>query len=490
MLLKKEKVSYLKLLFSLVSIGLLLVISCSPPEESSKLAGKKYNFIILFADDLGYGDLGVFGHPTIKTPNLDKMASEGQKWTNFYVGASVCTPSRAALLTGRLPIRSGMAGGSSRVLFPDSERGIPASEITIAEQLKKADYKTACVGKWHLGHLEPYLPTNNGFDYYFGIPYSNDMDNLVLAGVNPYNSYWEFWQKGVERKNTSTFNVPLMRNTEIIERPADQRTITKRYTEETINFVKEHKEDPFFIYLAYNLPHVPLFASEDFNGKSKRGLYGDVVEEIDHSVGQIMEMLKTEGLAENTILLFTSDNGPWLPMGLEGGSAGLLREGKGTTWEGGMREPTIFWSPGNVKRGVIDEIGTTMDLFTTFSSIAEIEIPSDRIVDGVDLSEVLFEGKSSPRKEVFYYRGRELYAIRSGHYKAHFITQSAYGPQDRKEHNPPLLFNVDEDPSEKYEIGAEHPEEIERIINIVAEHKRVLVEGEDQLKFRSKEAIR
>ncbi|MFK7811867.1 MAG: sulfatase-like hydrolase/transferase, partial [Maribacter sp.] len=214
------------------------------------------NFVIIFADDLGYGDLGAYGHPTIKTPNLDRMANEGQKWTNFYAGASVCTPSRAALLTGRLPVRSGMASSKSRVLFPNSRNGLPSSEITLAEQLKTAGYQTAAIGKWHLGHKEQYLPTNHGFDYYFGIPYSNDMD--MVSGLLPY---WKYWQQPNDSIKTEHFNVPLFRNTEIIERPANQNTITTRYSDEAVSYIKQHKNKPFFVYLAHNLPHIPLFAS-------------------------------------------------------------------------------------------------------------------------------------------------------------------------------------------------------------------------------------
>lgn len=436
------------------------------------------NFIIIFADDLGYGDLGVYGHPTIKTPNLDQMAAEGQKWTNFYVGASVCTPSRAALLTGRLPVRNGMSSNKARVLFPNSIHGLPESEITLAEQLKKAGYATAAVGKWHLGHHAQYLPTNNGFDYYYGIPYSNDMDLQTDKG------YREYWQHPEEIK-TEDFNVPLMRNTEIIERPANQNTITKRYTEETIKFIKEHKEEPFFVYLAHNLPHIPLFASEEFLGTSERGLYGDVVEEIDYGIGEIITTLKEEGLAENTIVVFTSDNGPWLSFKTHGGSAGLLRAGKGTTWEGGMREPCIFWSPAKIKPAVISDLGTTMDLFTTFSKMAGVDIPDDREMDGVDLTATLLEGEASPREGVFYYRGPELYAVRVGDYKAHFITQGEYGMfGDKEVHDTPILYNLNEDPSEQYDVAAQHPEILEKINAYVAKHRSKLVVGEDQLAER------
>ncbi len=440
----------------------------------------KLNFIIIFADDLGYGDLGVYGHPTIRTPNLDRMAMEGQKWTNFYVGASVCTPSRAALLTGRLPVRSGMASNHSRVLFPDSHNGIPASEITLAEQLKQVGYATACIGKWHLGHNPQYLPTNNGFDYYYGIPYSNDMDNVVLAQGGM--GYMDFW-KSEDRKNTESFNVPLMRNTEIIERPANQHTITGRYTDEAIRFIKENEQEPFFLYLAHSLPHVPLFASEKFEGKSPRGIYGDVVEEIDEGIGRILTTLKETGLDENTIVIFTSDNGPWLIMNEEGGSAGLLREGKGSTWEGGMREPCIFWSPGNISPGIVTELGTTMDLFVTFSNLAGVEVPADRVMDGMDLSPVLLEGESGPRETVFFYRGTDLFAVRMGDFKAHFITQGGYNPQ-REVHDTPLLYNLAIDPSEKYDVSGQHPDIIEKIREVIRSHEANLVRGPDQLKDR------
>lgn len=452
----------------------------SVKRQQKKAGTKPYNFVILFADDLGYGDLSSYGHPTIRTPHLDQMATEGQKWTNFYVGASVCTPSRAALLTGRYPVRSGMTSRVHRVLFPDSKNGLPPTEVTLAEQMKKAGYATACVGKWHLGHKEQFLPTSNGFDYYYGIPYSNDMDNVVPFRGS--SGYMEFW-KSEARKDIKSFNVPLMRNTEIVERPADQHTITKRYTEESIKFMRTNKNKSFFLYLAYNLPHVPLFASKEFEGKSPRGAYGDTVEEIDNSVGQILSALKETGLDENTIVVFTSDNGPWLIMNDEGGSAGLLRNGKGSTWEGGMREPCIIWSPGNIKPGIVTGLGTTMDLYTTFSKMAGVEIPNDRVVDGVDLTGVLLEGKESPRNDMFYYRGDLLFAVRVGDYKAHFITQDAYMPE-MTEHNPPLLYNLNVDPSEKNDIAAANPTIINKIKEVVRLHNEKMVKGSDMLKDR------
>ena len=438
--------------------------------------GKKPNFVIIFCDDLGYGDLGCFGHPTIRTPNLDRMAGEGQKWTNFYVGASVCTPSRAALMTGRLPIRSGMCSDQRRVLFPDSAGGLPSSEVTLAEAIKPQGYATGCIGKWHLGHLPQYLPTNNGFDSYFGIPYSNDMDRI--GGPKGRQAFWdpkaEYW------------NVPLMRDEEIVERPANQNTITKRYTEEAVRFIEKNKDRPFFLYLAHNLPHVPLFCSDGFRDTSARGLYGDVVEEIDAGVGKILATLKREGLAENTFVVFTSDNGPWLIFDEHGGSAGLLREGKGCTFEGGMREPCIMWWPGTVKPAVIHDMGATMDLYTTMITLAGAEVPSDRIVDGLDLRPVLLGRGPSPRDTMFYYRGAQLYAARKGPYKAHFITKSAYGRDQTVKHDPPLLYHLGHDPSEKYDVAKDHPEILAEIQKVVEAHRRALKPGPDQLAERIK----
>lgn len=459
--------------------SLLINIGGVTPIYSQARESKAPNFIIIFADDLGYGDLGIFGNPSIKTPHLDAMAYEGQKWTNFYAAASVCTPSRAGLLTGRLPVRSGMASSKSRVLFPNSKNGLPASEITIAEQLKKVGYTTAAIGKWHLGHKAEFLPTNHGFDSYFGIPYSNDMDRLQGEEFDDY------WSRPDESIKTEHFNVPLLRNTEIVERPANQNNITKRYSDEAVAFIEKQGASPFFLYVAHNLPHIPLFASKDFLGKSKRGLYGDVIEEIDDGVGKIIKALKTKGLDRNTIVVFTSDNGPWLPFKNNGGSSGPLRAGKGTTWEGGMREPTIFWSPGLIKPGVVSDIGSTLDLFTTFSVMAESPIPQDRIIDGLDLSLSLMEGDPSPRKSILYYRGSELFAVRLGDFKAHFITQGAYGQfGKRKEHETPLLYNVAFDAGEHFDVAMKNPRVLKDINDFISNHTSNLIMAKDQLAER------
>lgn len=468
--LQSDRRKFLKLM----GVGVASLLAPSLWARALQPGNRKPNIVILFADDLGYGDLGVYGHPTIHTPNLDRMAAEGQKWTNFYVGASVCTPSRAALMTGRLPIRSGMCSDERRVLFPDSAEGIPSSEVTLAEALKSQGYSTACIGKWHLGVQPQYLPTNNGFDYYFGIPYSNDMNRVAKGGreifFRPKVEYW---------------NAPLMRNDQVVERPANQHTLTKRYTEEAIKFIQQHKDGPFFVYLAHNMPHVPLFASEKFQDTSLRGLFGDVVEEIDWGAGQIMATLRKAGLAENTLVVFTSDNGPWLPFMQMGGSAGLLRGGKGTTWEGGMREPAIFWWPGTIQSATVADLGTTMDIYTTACKLAGAQISTDRIIDGVDLRPALFGKGPSPRETVFYYRGRELYAARYKQFKAHFITQSAYQKENpKKQHDPPLLFDLGKDPGEQWDVAEEHPDVIAKIRDIVQEHKQKLVPGRDRLAKR------
>ena len=456
-----------------VSLIFLALLACAGVH-----AAESPNIVIIFADDMGYGDLGAYGHPTMRTPNLDQMADEGMRFTQFYAAASVCTPSRAALLTGRLPIRSGMAGGEARVLFPDSVNGLPAEEITIAEALREQGYATAAVGKWHLGHHPQYLPLNNGFDSYYGIPYSNDMDRLVGGDFRE-----PFWDPKVEY-----WNVPLMRDNEIIERPANQHTITRRYTEEAVRFIRNNNENPFFLYLAHSLPHVPLFRDEAFAGVSKRGLYGDVIEEIDWSTGRIIETLRGEGLAENTLVFFTSDNGPWLWFETHGGSAGLLREGKGTTWEGGMREPAIAWWPGTIAAGREEmAVAGTMDLFPTALALAGAELPNDRIIDGKNLLPLLKEETSEAIHDVyFYYRGREIYAARKGPWKAHFITELAYVTDTQyTEHEPALLFNLDHDPSEQYDVAAEFPEIITEILADVAEHQAQLIAYPDQLADRS-----
>ena len=471
-------------LYITILTGLIFNTSYRPYYEIK--SNLKPNFIVVFVDDMGYGDLGSYGHPTISTPNLDKMAYEGQKWTQFYSASSVCTPSRAGLLTGRLPIRNGMIGSKNRVLFPDSKYGLPDSEITIAEKLKENGYKTVAIGKWHLGHKKEYLPLQHGFDYYYGIPYSNDMDKINGETCCPGSKYWQKYQNK-SPGSTNYYNVPLIENNKIIERPADQTTITKRFTDKAVEFIQNNKKDNFFIYLAHNLPHTPLYASDDFLGKSKRGLYGDVIEEIDHGIGLIMKELKKNNLDKNTIVIFTSDNGPWLPYETHSGSAGLLREGKGTTWEGGQRIPGIFWGAG-IKPGVINDLGSTMDIFPTLLEMSNTSMVDDRIMDGISIKNTLLKHEPSKRETIFYYRSREIYAIRYGEFKAHLITQGAYNypkGSDRKIIlDKPLLYNLNIDPSEKYNVADKNPKILVEINKILEKHKKNLKAPKDLLKDR------
>lgn len=462
---------------SALTIGALLASSAVglgqiSAGEQEAAAARRPNVVIFFCDDLGYGDLACFGHPTISTPNLDRMAREGQKWTSFYVAASVCTPSRAGLMTGRLPIRTGMCSDRRRVLFPNSAGGLQPDELTIAEVLKGAGYATACIGKWHLGHLPKYLPTRQGFDSYLGIPYSNDMDRAAdsprgrEAFLQPKFEYW---------------NVPLVRNEEIVERPTDQNTITKRYTEEAVRFIRENESRPFFLYLPHTMSHVPLFASQAFKGKSLRGLFGDVVEELDWSMGQVLDTLCEVGLDRRTLVVFTSDNGPWLIFNELGGSAGCLRDGKGSTWEGGMREPTLFWWPGTIQPGVVRDVGSTLDLLPTCAKLAGAKLPDGLVLDGMDISPALLGTGPSPRDVMFFYRGTRLYAVRKGPFKAHFITQDAYGPGKPQSHDPPVLYHLGHDPSEKFDVAAQHPDVVAEIRKLADAHLAAMKPGEPQL---------
>jgi arylsulfatase A len=442
------------------------------------------NVVLIVADDLGWGDLGVFGNPTIRTPRLDRMAAEGQKWTSFYVAESVCTPSRAALLTGRLPVRSGMNAVDDlrRVFFPDSTGGLPASEVTLAELLKARGYATSVIGKWHLGHVPSALPMAHGFDHYFGIPYSNDMDMVPIPGasiggedprkrgrmMDPRPEYW---------------NVPLMRDGAVAERPADQTSITRRYTEEATGFIRENSARPFFLYLAHTMPHIPLFASPAFAGRSPRGRYGDVVEELDWSVGQVLDTLRELGLEGRTLVMFTSDNGPWALFDEQAGSTGPLRGSKGGTFEGGMRVPTLFRWPGTIVPAVITDVGSMLDLLPTVCALTGTPAPTDRVLDGHDLSPVLRTAARSPRQEVLYYRGPKLYAIRQGAFKAHFFTRPEYGEGVGTElaHDPPLLYNVDEDPGERFDLAARHPEVVTALRARAAAHARTVHPVENQI---------
>jgi len=417
------------------------VPSCMSSYQKSRprTSEDRPNFIIIFTDDQGYQDVGCFGSPLIRTPNLDRMAAEGMKLTDFYVAAAVCSPSRAALLTGCYPPRVSI----TKVLFPEDDIGLNLTELTIANILKAHGYVCACVGKWHLGHLPEFLPSQQGFDYYFGLPYSNDM-----------------WPEN----NKKYPPLPLIKNEKNIEENPDQSQLTQRYTKEAIKFITQNKDWPFFLYLAHTMPHVPLHVSEKFKGKSKRGLYGDVIEEIDWSVGRILKTLKRLGIDEKTLVLFTSDNGPWLSKGENGGSALPLRAGKGTTYEGGMRVPCITRWPGKIPAGkVCYELCAAIDLLPTFARIAGAKAPTDRVIDGEDIWPLMSgkPGAKSPHKAFYYYKGDKLEAVRSGTWKLRRVKR-------------PELYDLEVDISEKHNLACERIEIVKRLTDMMEKFDRQL----------------
>ena len=425
------------------------VLGAPASAASSQAAGGPPNFIILFADDLGYGDLGCYGSPTIRTPNLDRMAEEGLRFTSFYAAASVCTPSRVGLLTGRYAVRAGQPNNTG----PDTVGGLPLGEILLPQVLKARGYRTMIIGKWHLGFQpKEYLPTSRGFDAWFGLPYSNDM-------IPP-------WVK-------TTRPLRLYRDSEPVGELSDQSDLTLRYTEEALRFIRSSREQPFFLYLAYSMPHLPISVPEARRGRSRGGLYGDVIETLDWSVGEILRALKELGLDDRTMVLFTSDNGPWhnlpprmLAKGVERwhtGSKGPLRGAKGTTYEGGFRVPGIIRWPGVVRpRQVCMDMVSTLDLFPTVVRAAGASMPKDRVYDGADLMPLLRDGKPSPRSRFYYFLGETLEAVREGPWKYRFArARSESGPAKE----PPVaeLFHLEWDPAELYNLYDRYRSEAERL---------------------------
>lgn len=407
----------------------------SKAPESSGDKSKPPNFIIFLCDDLGYGDLGCYGNEFIRTPNVDRLAAEGARLTEFYA-TPTCTPSRASLLTGRYPPRSGL----TRVLVPQENFGIPTTELTLAGLLKKRGYRTACIGKWHLGDAPRYRPNRHGFDYFFGVLYSHDM---VIPLVN--------WPP-----------VKLFRNEMPIEAPARNRTMTRRLTEEAVQFICRDSDSPFFLYLPYTMPHVPWAASEDFAGKSKRGLYGDAVEEVDWSTGEVLGALSSRGLDENTVVIFCSDNGPDITTKRPGGSTGGLRGGKSTTWEGGVRVPCVIRWPGHVRPSTaLPGISCLMDVFATIVEAAGAEIPQDHIIDGINLSEFLMGDSESPRSVYCHLWKGKLFAVRWNAWKAHFAKRIVGRKMSWPEPipcDPPELYNLEEDPGETRDVSVDYAE--------------------------------
>ena len=371
---------------------------------------KTPNVVIMFMDDLGYADIGPFGAQDFPTPNLDRMAKEGRKFTDFYVTQAVCSASRAGLMTGCYNVRVGILGA----LGPKSNIGINPDEVTIAEICKQKGYATACFGKWHLGHHKEFLPIQHGFDEYFGLPYSNDMWPYHPGVLHlPMEERLKRWP-----------HLPLIEGNEVINPKVsgkDQELLTKQYTERAVSFIEKNKEKPFLVYLPHSMVHVPLYVSDDFKGKSGAGLFGDVMMEVDWSVGEIMKVLRKHDLHKNTLFIFTSDNGPWLNYGDHAGSAAPLREGKGTMFDGGCREPMLAWWPGTIPaNSTCKEPSMTIDLLPTIAKLIGAKLPEKKI-DGMDIWPLFTDDQAKSPQEAYYlYYGNQLQAVRQGKWKLHF----------------------------------------------------------------------
>lgn len=436
------------------------------------------NVIIIFTDDQGYQDLGTYGAVGFETPNLDRMAAEGVRFTDFYAAQAVCSASRAGLLTGCYPNRIGI----HQAFMPNSRKGLHKDETTIAEMLKGQGYSTAIYGKWHLGDAPEFMPNNHGFDDYFGIPYSNDM-----------------WPYHPQQGPVFNFGpLPLYENTQVIDTLNDQSLLTTQITERSVNFIKKHKENPFFLYVAHPQPHVPLHVSDKFKGKSERGLYGDVIMEIDWSVGEILKTLKAEGLEENTLVIFTSDNGPWLNYGEHAGSALPLREGKGTALEGGQREPAIAWWPGTLEPGrVIHTPMMNIDVLPTIAEITGAELP-ERTIDGKSVWPIWTGEQQDPVQEAyfFYYHVNELHGVRYKQWKLYFPhryrtlngREGGKGglpvPYEYNTFDEIALYDLSNDISETTDVAAENPEVVAKIKSLADSMRQRLGDALTEVKGR------
>jgi arylsulfatase A len=419
------------------------------------------NIVIIFADDQGYQDLGCFGSPTVKTPNIDRLAKQGMRFTNFYSAYCVCSASRASLMTGCYQPRLSIPG----VLSPNSNVGLHPDEVTIADMLKTKGYATMCVGKWHLGDKPQTLPTAQGFDHYFGLPYSNDMARIEGWGnnVDDLDKIWEL-------KKWDIYKNALYRDLEVIESPLNQVTMTNRYTEEAVGFIRNHKDKPFFLYFPHTMVHVPLFVSDDRYDRDPHKAYKLAVEHIDWSVGQILETLNELGIDDNTLIVYSSDNGPWLSKKHHGGSALPLRAGKGTTYEGGMRVPGIMRWPERIPAGTVcDEVAGTIDLLPTIASLVGAKLPGHPI-DGLDISALLTNPKApSPHREIgyFYYKNNKVEAVRRGKWKLRVAGKE------------PELYDLDADVSESTNVAVPNP-------NVVSELKELIAKYDADLKANSR----
>ncbi|MCR9244748.1 MAG: sulfatase [bacterium] len=471
-----------------ISLVLPLALHATAQEPE---AARPPNVIVIFIDDLAYADIGPFG-ADIPTPNLDRMAKEGMKFTDFLVSTAVCSASRAALLTGCYNRRIGISGAYG----PRSKRGIHEDEVTLAELCKQKGYATACFGKWHLGHHPKFLPLQHGFDEYYGLPYSNDMWPLHPA--------YAHLPTAAERRKKGYPDLPLIDGNEVVDREVtgeDQKLLTKQYTERAVSFIERKKDQPFFLYVPHSMVHVPLFVSKAFEGKSGKGLFGDVVMEVDWSVGQILDALEEHGLTKNTLVVFTGDNGPWLSYGDHAGSAGPFREGKGTMFEGGIREPTVMWWPGRIPAGTTcDELSSTIDLLPTVAKLIDAKLP-DHPIDGRDIRPLMFgaDDAKSPHQEFYcYYAGGQLQAVRDRRWKLHLPHKyrTLNGREGGKNGSPVpyeqgaigvALYDLKNDPGESTDVQAEHPEVMTRLLAAV---ERARTELGDRLTKRKGRGVR
>jgi len=463
--------------------GALTIATASAHEPSKKniRKGQLPNVVLILADDLGYGDLNCYGATRYTTPNLDKLAAGGVRFTNFYVSQAVCSASRAALLTGCYSNRVGIGGA----LFPYSVIGLNPKEETIAEVLQKSGYHSGIFGKWHLGFQREFLPLQQGFEEYLGLPYSNDMWKYNIDGSVA---------SAAQNKNKASYPpLPLIDGNEMIQEIKsmnDQAQLTTRYTERAVSFIEKHKKEPFFLYFPQSMPHIPIAASEKFKGKSEQGLYGDVLMEIDWSVGQVLEALRKNGLAENTLVIFTSDNGPWLNYGNHAGSAGGLREGKGTSWEGGQRVPCIMRWPGHIPEGLIcNKIAATIDILPTLATIAGAPLP-DQKIDGVNILPLMMGDQKANPREVFlyYYNANCLEGVRKNQWKLilphRSQTYEGFAPGNNGASGktaqvqvPAGLYDLRRDPGERYDVKDLYPEIVAELTKIAEEARIELGDG-------------
>lgn len=429
------------------------VLGCAGAED----VPSRPNIVFIFADDQGYADLGVYGSETIRTPHIDRMAAEGRMFTSFYMASSICTPSRAGLLTGAYPSRIGMGGG---VVFPGHRHGLHPDEETLGDLFKRAGYATACIGKWHLGHAKGLLPTDQGFDTYYGIPYSNDMIHPDDRG-KPFGQWDASWKD--QDMEEVVWHTPLMRDEEIIELPVNQRTITRRYTDEAIRFMEENKEKPFFVYLAHTMPHVPLYVPEEWYDPDTKHAYTRMIEHMDAETGRILDAVRELGLVEKTYVIYTSDNGPWLnlrndPHNHHTGSAKPFRDGKFSTYEGGHRVPFVIWGPGVPAGTKSDAFLTSLEIFPTFAAMVGVEPNPRGPIDGYEAGDTLIGDAPSPREEFLYYESNgSVQALRQKDWKV------------RDAGGEPELYNLAEDLGEQNNLAKEWPKRVEALMGRMRE---------------------